>query len=95
MRTLTEEQRKEILKRWDRGDPLKVIAHDFGTYMSFVSLLAKRRGRAPRYERTNSLLVVKMRPEVKAELKRYARAHRQKPETIASEAIAAYLGLTR
>jgi hypothetical protein len=95
MRTLTDEQRDEILRRWDRGDLIKVIAHDFGTYESFISLLAKRRGREPRYESTARLLVVSLRPEVKAELKKYARKSHQSTATIAAEAIAAYLGLVR
>lgn len=95
MRTLTAEQRDEIVRRYDKGDPLKVIAADFGTYPDFVSELAHRRGRLPRYQKCAQTLVLKMRPQDLAELKKLAKEQRVRPEIIAREAISAYLGLIR
>lgn len=95
MRTLTEEQRKEILRRYKAGHQLKAIAADFGTYAAFVSRLALQRGCRARYPFQRGLLTVKLRPQELGELRKLAKEHHVKPETIAREAIAAYLGLVR
>ena len=94
MRTLTAEQRDEIVRRYKAGDLLKVIAADFGTYASYVSDLALRRGCVSRYG-PRRLLQLELRAEQDAELRRLARSQHVKPETLAREAIAAYLGLSQ
>lgn len=92
MRTITEEQRKEILKRWDEEEPLKLIAHAVGVSVQCASRVALRSGRPSRHPHRRALAAIRLRPVVFAELKRVARETKTTPEVIAREAIAAYLG---
>lgn len=95
MKHFTKEQRDAIVKRYKAGDPLKVIAHDFGTYAAYVSALARKRGLPSRYQFQQRVVAVRLRVQEHEELRRLAKEQRVKPRVIAREAIAAYLGLIR
>ena len=48
---LTDTAKAEIVRRYDAGDPIKVIAADYGVDQSYPTLLAKRHGIGPRSRR--------------------------------------------
>lgn len=93
MKSLTAEQRDEIVRQFVAGVPLKDIAAAFGTYKGFVSALALRRGCAPRHVYGRTARSIRLRPDVDAALERTARRQRTSPNVLIGEAIAAYLGL--
>lgn len=55
-------------------------------------LAAESLARAARW---NAPRLVRLHPELDAELDRYAQEHRVKPETVVCEAVRAYLGMAR
>lgn len=89
---LKPDQKDEIARRFDLGEPLDAIAADFGTYKGFVSRIAKQRGCAPRHVFRRVELPVKLLPAVYDRLRATADKQRTSPEVLAREAIAAYLG---
>lgn len=90
---LTDEQRDKIVELYKADVPLKVIAYDFGTYASYISWLAQRRGLPSRYVRSDRRVNVKLRPDIWDRLGDIAKDQRTSREILAREAIAAYFGM--
>ena len=95
MRTLTGEQRDEIVRRYRKREPTKVIAADFGVTDQYVSELSLRRGAESRHPLRRGVLTIKLRAAELAELRKQAKEQSVRPDVIGREAIAAYLGLSR
>ncbi len=95
MKSLTAEQRDQIVAQFTAGVPLNDIARAFGTYKGFVSALALKRGCPPRHVYRRTPRSIRLRPDVDAELQRTARRQRTTPNVLIGEAVAAYLGLDR